>query len=1016
VNSATGSFDHSETDVTLPGTGVPFSFTRSYNSLDVTTGELGQGWTDTFAASLIIKANGDVTVHGEDGQQVAYTKQPDGSFVGSAGSLSTLAAVSGGYDLTQTDQTKQHFDSQGRLLSIVDRNGQGLTLAYGADGKLSTVTDAAGRTITFTHNANGLLTQITMPDTSSVGYAYNVSGQLTSFTDQRGRVWSYTYDSHGFLASETDPLNHTQFQNTYGNDGRVSQQVDALNHTTSFSWDQPTQTETVTDQRSNTWKDVYASNVLTKQIDAAGRLLTKTDPLGHQTFFGYDAVGNRTSVTDANSHTTSYTYDAAGRVLTVTAPDGGVTNYSYDGNGNALTRTDANNHTATYTYDAGNELTSKVSPLGQTWTYSYDANGNRTSIVDANGNATQTPGDGTTNYTYDHANRLKTISYSDSTPGVTYTYDANGNRAGMSDGSGNVSYAYDGLNRQTSVTRGTDSFAYSYDAAGNITSRTYPDGTVVSSSDDEDNRLISVMSGGATTTYGYDVAGDLTQTTLPASNGYTETRTYDRAGRLTDVMNANGSSVLSEFAYALDPVGNPTTVTRTGAVSSTTTYSYDASDRLTSVCFQASCPGASDPFIRWTYEHVGNRLTETRPTGTTNYSYDAADELTSAGATSYSYDHNGNETAAGSRTFSYDLANRVTSTTNGSTTTNYTYDGDGNRLSASTGAGASQVTNYLWDTNGALPQPALERDGAGALLRRYVYGNDRISMSTPAEAFYYHSDGLGSVTNVTSSSGTSEWTYTYEPFGSLRTETQNDVGAPPNTMKFAGEYLDPIALYNLRAREYDPATGRFDSLDPVSAAVTLPGQSSYAYVSNRPTLLTDPSGMTFEPSDLGESAAQLAGSQIVLFAGPEIHPCRWWGFHKVCNVGKTIWRGTVWIGGHVGHAVSVAAVWLWSLRNKWGVGDEPTIDVKISDHAVQEAADEGWTTDDVAHMLKNASGKYNGFKYQGKWGNQIGWWGPQSEMFAGSAISNDEKDLVITTVIKAPRAYVDRLIRTGWGK
>ena len=36
----------------------------------------------------------------------------------------------------------------------------------------------------------------------------------------------------------------------------------------------------------------------------------------------------------------------------------------------------------------------------------------------------------------------------------------------------------------------------------------------------------------------------------------------------------------------------------------------------------------------------------------------------------------GNETAAGSRTFTYDLANRLKTTTSGSTTTTYSYDGD----------------------------------------------------------------------------------------------------------------------------------------------------------------------------------------------------------------------------------------------------------------------------------------------------------------------------------------------------
>jgi YD repeat-containing protein len=168
VDSATGNFKQTETDASLPGgPGVPFVFARAYNSLDLSKSELGQGWTDSLAASLIIRSNGDVTVRGEDGQQQNYSKQPDGSFVGAPGALSTLISVTGGYDLTRADQVKSHFDSQGRLTSMLDRNGQGLTLAYGTDGKLGTVTDAVGRTITFTHDPSGLLTKVTLPDTSS---------------------------------------------------------------------------------------------------------------------------------------------------------------------------------------------------------------------------------------------------------------------------------------------------------------------------------------------------------------------------------------------------------------------------------------------------------------------------------------------------------------------------------------------------------------------------------------------------------------------------------------------------------------------------------------------------------------------------------------------------------------------------------------------------------------------------------------------------------------------------------
>jgi len=158
-----------------------------------------------------------------------------------------------------------------------------------------------------------------------------------------------------------------------------------------------------------------------------------------------------------------------------------------------------------------------------------------------------------------------------------------------------------------------------------------------------------------------------------------------------------------------------------------------------------------------------------------------------------------------------------------------------------------------------LPQLALEKDGSGALLRRYIYGNRRISMSTGAATFYYHYDALGSVRNVTSSTGASEWTYTYEPFGATRSEIQNDPQAPTNVMKFAGELSDPTGLYYLRARQYDPGIGRFIARDPAEGA-QVSAISTYVYAGDRSTVMVDPSGMAFIPSDVGQAAAQDATS------------------------------------------------------------------------------------------------------------------------------------------------------------
>lgn len=1154
VNSLTGAFTTSVTDLELPGAGIPFSFVRSYSSDDPTQGRLGIGWTDNLAASLTVQGSGDVLFHGDAGELLLFARQSDGTFAAPPGSLSTLTVVGSEYEVKTTDLVRYRFTSQGRLSSIKDRNEKGLTLAYDGSNKLTTVTDSAGRTTTLTYNGS-LLSQLSGPG-GTVAYAYT-NDRLTSVTDVAGKQWTYRYDGSGRLDQETDPLGHAVVTNVYNANGRVTSQTDALGRVTTFAWTESTQTLTITDARGNTWKDDYTNNVLTQQVDAlgratnyaydgqvnqtsvtaptgeatamvydargnltqatapaslgsaqktiaydtnnkvtsvtdargkvttygydadgnttslvqdgttivtntynasgqvtsatdgrgktttytydatgnlasvtdplgnkstytydvagrmtsmveprgnvqgadpnlykttytydaAGRVLTETDPLGNTMTHVYDNAGNRASTTDARSKTTTFTYDAANRLLTETAPDGGVTTYTYDTVGNKLTEVDQRGKTTTYTYDANNRLASTTTPLGnkttyfydvngnltkeveprgnvqganpddydtiytydaagrllteadplgntttytydavgnrisvkdarnntttyvydgknrlttvtapgggatnyaydaadnlltrtdangrvtiyqhddagrqitmtrplnRQWTYAYDAAGNLTQLIDANGNATQTSGDGMTTYAYDRAGRQTAINYSDSTPDVTFSYDTVGNRTQMTDGAGTQTYAYDNVNRMTTVTRGGDTFAYLYDLGGNITRRTYPDATVVDYAYDDESRLASVTSGGNTTSYAYDAASNLTATTLPASNGHLEERTYDAAGRLTRVKSVKAGNTLVDFTYTLDAVGNPTQVVRTGSAAGTTTYAYDVRDRLTEVCFQSSCPSGGDPFIRWSYDGVGNRLTETRPAGTTSYTYNAADELIQAGAIAYTYDENGNETSAGARTFTYDLADRLASTSGGGSTTTYSYDGDGARMAAVTG---TTTTRYLWDTSHGLPQLALERDGVGSLIRRYVYGARRISEYSGGSSSYYHYDNLGSVVNLTSPTGIPQWTYAYEPYGATRTEIQDDENALPSVMKFNGQLLDPTGLYYLRARQYEPEAGRFLSLDPLAASVGQPQIAHYTYADARPTALVDPSGAGAVRATMNQAAS-----------------------------------------------------------------------------------------------------------------------------------------------------------------
>ena len=777
--------------------------------------------------------------------------------------------------LTSTDALGHEWQdifAANRLVARVDPLGNRTEYGYDTNSNLTSVEDPRGNTTTATYDAHGNALTVTAPSPLShqVSYTYDSMNNLLTSTDGLGHTTTYEYDTDGNLTEitgadpdgtgsalapvtsvETDPLTGLLSAITdpraktteveYTANGQPDRITSPLENVTTLAYDTGGRLTAIVEPRGNTSGATPTEYDTTYTYDAAGSVLTATNPLGNTTTFVYDDAGNLTRRTDAKNHSTNYAYDAANRLVSVTAPDLSVTTYAYDDIGNLTSRTDAKSHTTQYTYDLAGRLQTVLTPSNGLWTYEYDANGNLTKVTDANGNATGTAGDGVTTHTYDVLDRLTDIDYSDATPDVQLTYDAAGKRTSMVDGAGTQNYSYDALGRLTEASRGLDVFAYSYDATDNVTSRTYPGGSVATYAYDDDGRLASVTKSGATTNYAYDPAGHLTETELPAANGYVETRAYDRAGRLTSLEHAKSGVALASASYAYDAVGNPTSMTTLAGVS---TYDYDALDRLVDVCFATSCPGGSDPFIRYTYDSVGNRTTETRPTGVTTSTYDAGDQLVSTsgpgGTDAYDFDANGNQTEAGARTFAYDLAGRMSTTAESSVTTSYSYDGDGVRLSASEG---SASTDFLWDVNFGLPQLALERDGSGTTLRSYLHGIGPISATTAGATSYLHRDLLGSVTNVTSATGAAQWTFAYEPFGGTRTTTQNDPAAPANLLRFAGEYADPTGLYHLRARQYDTANGRFTATDPLAPLMSRPYVSSYAYVDNLPTALIDPSGL-----------------------------------------------------------------------------------------------------------------------------------------------------------------------------
>jgi len=154
--------------------------------------------------------------------------------------------------------------------------------------------------------------------------------------------------------------------------------------------------------------------------------------------------------------------------------------------------------------------------------------------------------------------------------------------------------------------------------------------------------------------------------------------------------------------------------------------------------------------------------------------------------------------------------------------------------------------------------PLMLSDGTNS----YVTGADGLPLEqiTGSSVTYLYQDQLGSTRGLLDGSGTLVGTYTYGPFGDVRSHT----GTATTPFGYAGQYTDgESGLQYLRARYYDPSSAQFLTVDPL---VGETGQS-YAYVDDAPLNATDYSGLCGVgpvslpcPSDVTAFAGQVFAS------------------------------------------------------------------------------------------------------------------------------------------------------------
>ncbi|MGW0436218.1 polymorphic toxin-type HINT domain-containing protein [Micromonospora sp. NPDC003197] len=692
-----------------------------------------------------------------------------------------------------------------------------------------------------------------------------------------GRVVSdMIYDSRGLLVKKSGPYFNSappafevllvaddaiasQARTIYDLAGRVTNEITFANgaekwrttiHRTGtdrVDVDPPTggtATTTITDARGSTIKlRQYKGSSPTGTYD--------------ETTYSYNNKGQLTTVTDAapnGGNKWQYFYDVRGRVERTVDPDRGTTSFTYTPAGEQETVTTQDGKKLAYEYDVlGRSIALHDNSLSGAkraeWVYDTLHKGMPTSSTRyADGNAWTTRVVGYDNATGQPTGTEISVPASEGVLAGNYRFD--------------MTYLPDGSPATTKMPAAgglaEETLTYGYNAYG----------------------LPTTLSGAAAT--GATAYVDVTEYTpfaepslvgLGAGAKWVDQEIFYEAGtrRLqgTRVATAaSGSGFITNTSYTYDAVGNVTEIseTPTGVAADKQCFRYDYLTRLT----QAWTPGdgdcAPDPTVgglggpakywhSWTYDETGNRTSQVVHAAggdtTSTYGYPAPGqpqphtmtqvEITDPAGTqtvAYGYDELGNTTSrpgTGSerQTLTWDAEGHLEKTVEGGKVSTFVYDASGNRIAK---RDASGTTVYL---------PGMELKSVGGAtktaVRYYSHGGQTVAVRTDDNKLtwmFADNHGTNSVA-VDAVSQAVQRRYS-TPFGGDR----GDVApAWPDDKGFVGGVKDDTGLTHLGAREYDPQTGRFISVDPIIDPSDPQQMHGYAYAGNAPTSYVDATGL-----------------------------------------------------------------------------------------------------------------------------------------------------------------------------
>ena len=547
------------------------------------------------------------------------------------------------------DDRVRTFTSEGLVETDEDENDKTTQFFYDPVTKnLDRIIDAETHTTRFVRDAAGNVTSLIegegTPEQRTRIFTYDSMNRLKSATDgTTNPPTQFAYDAQGNLTVTTLPTNEQEIR-MYDPMNRVASINDPLRGLTTFLYDPNGNLEHTTNAAGDTTAFAY---------DVVDQLDTITDALTGEQAFTYDVEGNVQTFTDARQKTTTFLYDKLNR-QTDRISHGGTftTSFTYDTRDNLIDTVDPKTQLIHRDYDDLSRLTDITTP-DNAITIGYDNVGNPTAVTDT---------DSQVILGYDGLNRVETAETSQTSglqPNVLLTsvYDAVGNQTQLDEDTGTsaTNYLYDLAGRLKTLTPPagvSTQVSLGYDPSGRLASLVYPNTVVTQYDYDIQGRLdalshtLGANPSFASFGYTYNPVGnikDILDQVTPTEN---RTHTYDALQRLK-----TGGAIANAETYDYDLVGN-----RTSSFLSTS-HNHDDLNRLLE----------DDQFL-YTYDNNGNLETKTdkvTPTDVTTYHWDAQDQLVQI-------DHPDSTTV----TYKYDGLGRRIEKNVESAITRYVYDGE----------------------------------------------------------------------------------------------------------------------------------------------------------------------------------------------------------------------------------------------------------------------------------------------------------------------------------------------------